>query len=291
MRIGWIGLGKMGLPMARRLSAAGHEVVAYARNENGRERAERSGFRHVASIAETALGADVVISAISDDAALGAVVAGEDGLAAAMRQGQTFIDTSTVSPDASRAANALLAANGVAYLRAPVSGSTALAAAGTLTVIVSGPRSEYDRLAPVLSAFAGKSFYLGKDEQARTLKLVLNSLVGATSALFAEALAFGRKGGLDLESTLEVVANSAVSSPLIGYKIRTILEGTYEPAFTVAQMMKDYDIVLSVARSNHTPMPLLAQIRQQYEAAFAGGSGERDFFVLVEEAARHAGLR
>lgn len=290
MRIGWIGLGKMGLPMARRLSTAGHEVVAYARSEGGRQRAGQNGFRYAASIAETIVDADVVISAISDDAALSDIVADEDGLASAMREGQIFIDTSTVSPDASRAADRLLAAKSIAYLRAPVSGSTVLAAAGALTVIVSGPRGEYDRLAPVFSTFARKSFYVGEAEQARTLKLVLNTLVGATSALFAEALAFGRKGGLELEGMLEVIAESAVSSPLIGYKVGTILEGTYEPAFSVAQMMKDYDIALSVARSNHAPMPLLAQIREQYEAAFAGGSGERDFFVLVREAALRAGL-
>lgn len=291
MKIGWIGLGKMGLPMARQLAAAGHEVIAYARNESGRQRAEQNGFRHVDSIAETAACADVVISAISDDAALGAIVAGDGGLAQAMRSGQTFIETSTVSPDASGAANALLADRKIAYLRAPVSGSTDLAAAGALTVIVSGPNSEYDRLQPVFRAFAKRSFYVGEDEQARVVKLMLNTLVGATSALFAEALAFGQKGGLDVESALEIVGNSAVSSPLLDYKRKTILENTYEPAFTVAQMMKDLDIVLAVGRSNHTPMPLVAQIRQQYEAAFAGGNGDRDFFILVKEAADRAGLR
>ena len=290
MKIGWIGLGKMGLPIAQRLAAAGHEVVVFARNEAGSKRAEAAGFGIRDSIQAVANDVDLVISAISDDEALRAIAMGQDGLAEVMAAGQTYIDLSTVSPEASRAVAKAFATRGVNYLRAPVSGSTALAETGTLTVMVSGPHLVYDRLQPLFAAFSRKSFYLGDDEQARIIKLVVNTLVAATSALLAEALAFGRKGGLDLESAMEVISQSAVASPLIEYKRKVMLEGAYNPNFTVSQMMKDLDIVLSVGRSSHVPMPLTALIREQYESAFVNGNGELDFFVLVKEMAERAGL-
>jgi 3-hydroxyisobutyrate dehydrogenase-like beta-hydroxyacid dehydrogenase len=131
---------------------------------------------------------------------------------------------------------------------------------------------------------------VGEAEEARYLKLVLNTLVGGTSALLAEALAMGRKGGLGEAAMMDVIGQSAVASPLLQYKRDTVVNGNYAPAFTVKQIMKDFDLIAEVSRQDHCPIPLVAQIRQQYEAAFANGCGDLDFFVLVREAARIAGL-
>jgi 3-hydroxyisobutyrate dehydrogenase-like beta-hydroxyacid dehydrogenase len=118
------------------------------------------------------------------------------------------------------------------------------------------------------------------------MKLAVNSMVAATSALVAEALAFGRKGGLDTATMLEVISNSAVASPVIGYKTRMLVSEDFTPAFSVKQMMKELDIALSVARSHHCPLPLVAQIRQIFEAAYVGWDGDKDYFVLSKEYAR-----
>lgn len=290
MRIGWIGLGKMGLPMSRRLHDAGHTITAYARNDVGRERATANGYQPVSTMAALAESSDVVFTAISDDAALLEIAVGDDALAAQLRAGRSWIDTSTVSPSASNLVAKRLEARNVAYLRAPISGSTALAAVGTLTTMVSGPRADFERLQPLLAAYTRKQFYLGDGEQSRYMKLAVNAMVGATAALLAESLAFSSKGGIELEAAMEVFCDSAVASPLMQYKRAMIIEGKYEPAFAVSQIMKDLDILLDVGREHHAPQPLAAQIRQQFESAYLHGHGERDLFVLVKEMAELAGV-
>ena len=290
-RIGFIGLGNMGTPMCRHLCAAGYDVTAFVRNDAGRAKAAAIGATADATLAGLASRSGVVVSAISDDTALAAVVAGPAGIAAHMARGAVLIDTSTVSPAASADAAALLDAAGIAYLRSPVSGSTATAEAGQLTVLASGPRHAFDAALPLYRCFSAKQYHVGEAEQARYLKLALNAMVGATSALLAEALTLGLKGGLDMAAMLEVINNSAVASPLIGYKTKMLLSQDFTPAFPVTGMMKDFDIALAVGRSEHIPLPLIAQVRQQYEAAFANGSGGEDFFVLAREFARLAGLK
>jgi 3-hydroxyisobutyrate dehydrogenase-like beta-hydroxyacid dehydrogenase len=289
-RIGWIGLGKMGLPICERLAEHGFEVTALARNAESRERAGRAGLRSDGVIRNVVDGAQFVVSAISDDAALLDVVFKPGGLEETLNATQTFVEISTVSPDASRRVAETMAAVGVDYVRSPVSGSTSLAAQGQLTAVLSGPLKAIERLTDFYQAFTRKTFVVGEAEEARYLKLVLNTLVGGTAALLAEALALGRKGGLGAGVMMDVIGQSAVASPLLQYKRDTVVKEAYAPAFTVQQIMKDFDIIADVSRQDHCPMPLVAQIRQQYEAAYANGGGDLDFFVLVREAARIAGL-
>jgi 3-hydroxyisobutyrate dehydrogenase-like beta-hydroxyacid dehydrogenase len=291
MKIGWIGLGKMGMPMSKRVEAGGHTVTAFARNAASAGKAKAAGYAAVLSMAELAGASEVVISSITDDAALHETVSAEGALASYLGRGQTYIDTSTVSPEASAEVARLLAARNVVYLRAPVSGSTAMAAAGALTTMVSGPRDQFERMAPLFETYTKVRLWLGESEQARFMKLAVNSTLAAMSPLLAEALAFTRKGGISLADALEVYSKSAVAMPLLEYKRATILEGTYDPAFAVSQMMKDLDIALSVGRQMHLPLPLASQVRQQYEAAYLHGNGERDIFVLVKEIAELAGVK
>ena len=287
LRIGWIGLGKMGVPMCRRLAAAGFAVIAHVRHEAGRAKAAELGLAQAASVSELVGQCDVVFSAISDDRALGDVAG---ALAAVLRAGQAYADTSTVSPEASSAAGAVLAAKGIAYLRAPVSGSTATAEAGQLTIMASGPRETFDALEPVFAAFARKQFYLGAGDEARYMKLAVNAMVAAMSALVAEAAAFGRKGGLTTAAIMEVLCNSAVASPVLDYKRKMLVSEDFTAAFTVEQMMKDLDLLLATGRAVHAPLPLSAQIRQQYEAAYLSGAGGKDYFVLAQQYAKLAGV-
>ena len=289
-RIGWIGLGKMGLPICERLAAQGFKVTALTRNQEGRDRAASANLHADSSIRGVVDGAQIVASAITDDAALTDIVFQAGGLTETLSRAQIFVETSTVSPDVSRRVSAAMSSIGVDYVRSPVSGSTALASQGTLTAVLSGPPKAIERLSGFYQAFTRKTFVVGEAEESRYLKLVLNTLVGGTSALVAEALAMGRKGGLGTAAMMDVISQSAVASPLLEYKRDMVLKEAYAPAFTVKQMMKDFDIIAGVSRQDHCPMPLVAQIRQQYEAAFTNGCGDLDFFVLAREAARIAGL-
>ena len=276
--IGWIGLGKMGLPICKRLRDAGFNVTVFARNEASAEKAKSEGFSVCGQLAELAL-SDVVISAVPDDNALTGLMT--DAFLAALNNTQVFIDISTVSPTASATVAIELEKTGAAYLRIPVSGSTAHAASGQLTAMISGPRQAFEDVLPILTVFSAKHFYLGAQEQSRYLKLAINSILAANSALVAEALAVGEAGGLARADMLEVMTQSAIATPLLGYKKDMLINGNFKAAFSVSQIMKDLDLVLSAARADHVPVPVNATVRQRFEQAYAEGLGDADFFALA----------
>lgn len=277
MRIGWIGLGKLGLPMAKRIREAGNTVVVYARNAAGCERAAHHGFDSVKAISALCRDVEIVISSIYDDDSLYDIIASTGGLAQSLSADQIFIDTSTVSPLASSEVAKTLSERSVPYLRLPVSGSVATAERGELTAIGSGPQAAFDRVRPLISSFASRIFYLGPEEEARYMKLSLNAMVGAMAPLLGEALKLSVEGGVTLATALEVFSHSAVSTPLLNYKRSMILADNYEPAFSLAGMLKDLDIIALAAREQKNSAPILAAIREQYAKAVDGGDGEKDF--------------
>ncbi len=288
-RIGWIGAGKMGLPICLRFKAAGYAMQVLARNEKASASLDQAGLVPKNSISELCANADMVFSSISDDTALSDIVGGAGAIVASLMAGKTYIDISTVSPTASRMAAKRLAEAGIAYLRSPVSGSTVMAGSGTLTAIVSGPYKKFEELKPVFAHFARACFHVGEAEEARSMKLALNSMVAATSALLAEALSFGAKGGLDVATMLNVVNHSVVASPLIAYKTEMMIKGDYTPAATLAMLQKDVELFLSTGKAAHLDMPLGALIHRIYRDAAERGLAEQDFFVLVQDALHRAG--
>ena len=278
-KIGWIGAGKMGLPICKRLKSAGHDVCVLARKPEQAALLNVLGFHTENTVSTLIKNADIVFTAVTDDQALSSIVLNET-FVPALPASSIFIDISTVSPQVSRQIASHLPKDN-AYLRAPVSGSTAMAESGTLTTMVSGPQSAFEAISDIFAAYTKKAFYLGEDEEARFLKLAINSMVAATSALLGEALAFGAKGGLTNDKMLEVFNQSAVASPLMGYKTDMIVKGDYKAAASLAMLKKDLDLLLSAST---TPLPLNAHIHQIYQSAMAKGLGEEDFFVLVREA-------
>jgi 3-hydroxyisobutyrate dehydrogenase-like beta-hydroxyacid dehydrogenase len=280
-KIAWIGAGKMGLPICKRLKAAGHDVRVLARRPEQAMAFGELGFVTSATVPDLIVGADFVFTAVSDDQALRDVVL-NNAFTSALSPSATYIDMSTVSPAISAKIATQLA--GVAYLRSPVSGSTGMAEAGTLTALVSGPKQAFDNLSDIFAVFTKKAFHLGEGEEARFLKLAINSMVAATSALLGEALAFGLKGGLSHETMMDVITQSAVASPLIGYKKDMIISGDYTPAATLNMLKKDLDLLLATAQGQDTTLPVNSMIRDIYATASDNGLGEKDFFVLVQEA-------
>lgn len=276
--IGWIGAGKMGFPISVRYKNADHNVTVLARSAAAKAKLSNAGLMAVDSVTEVAKQSDLVFSSLSDDAAFRQVAT---ELCNTMTKGSTFIDISTVSPSVSSEVATDFAKHNITYLRSPVSGSTAMAEAGTLTAVISGSKQAYDELASIFAVFAKKTFHVGEGEEARVMKLVLNSMVAATSALLGEALAFGQSGGLDNATMLSVINQSAVASPLMGYKTDMIVKGDYKAAASLAMLKKDLDLLLSAST---TPLPLNAHIHQIYQSAMAKGLAEEDFFVLVRKA-------
>lgn len=282
MRIGFIGAGKMGLPICRRLKDADHQVHVLARRAEQNETLTALGLHPESSVATTIKGCELIFTCVPDDKALAEVLLDPTTLSALKDVG-ALIDLSTVSPLASAKIAAQLPKS-LAFMRSPVSGSTLMAEAGTLTALVSGPKAAFDSLSSIFACFTKLAFHLGEDEQARYLKLAINSMVAASSALLGEALAFGEKGGLSIEAMMEVITQSVVASPLIAYKKDMIVRGDYRPAATLNMLAKDLDLFLGAGQKIDASMPLNSMIRTLYSAASEKGLGEKDFFVLVEEA-------
>ena len=290
-KIGWIGLGKMGVPMSSNLVKAGYPVTVYNRTTDKTKALADQGAQVADSPKAAAEGQDVIISMISDDTVLEAVSFGPGGAFEGAAKGAIYIDMSTVSPMSSACVAEAADSKGIQYLRSPVSGSTALAEAGTLTIFASGPRDAYDQCEDIFGCMGQKSFYVGDAEEARYLKLVINMMVGLTSAMVAEALTFGEAGGMEWDQMIEIVNNSVVASPLVNYKAQILKDRNYAPAFTATQMAKDFDTALGTGKLTNVPMPLTAIVRQFWGTMMATGKQDLDFFGLVTLLEEMAGLK
>lgn len=289
--IGWIGLGKMGVPMAQNLLTVGAPLCVYNRTPERTHDLADDGATVSDSVHALAGSVEVLISMVSDDAALDAVSIGPYGAFHAMAPGSIYIDMSTVSPAVSAKVAEAAKEKGIRYLRAPVSGSVALAEAATLTILVSGPRDAYDECLPIFEAMSAKQYHVGLAEEARVLKLSLNMMVGITAAMMGEALAFGEGGGMDWDQMLEIISNSAVASPLVGYKVAPLKARDFTPAFSASQMAKDFDLALDAAKENGVQMPVTELVRKFWGEMEASGKGELDFFAYVTLLEEMAGIR
>lgn len=280
MNIVFIGLGKMGAPMARHLHTAGHQVL-------GVDPAPRAmPFRVVPRLHDALAGEPaVLVSSLPDDAALLAVAA-----ALPARAGLLYVDTSTVSLDASRQAAAHCATQGLAYLRAPVSGNAAMAEAAQLTVLASGDEAAFERCEPLFDTWGPRCLYLGFGDEARVAKLVLNLMVAGASGLLAEALAMGQRAGLPWADLWRVIEHSAVASPLLLAKAPALRQRDYTPTFTVQQMQKDLGLILDAATACGLQAPMARSVNEALARAADAGDAALDYAVVIRDAERRAGL-
>jgi 3-hydroxyisobutyrate dehydrogenase-like beta-hydroxyacid dehydrogenase len=289
-RIGWIGVGRMGLPMAGFILKAGYPLTAYSRNPENRNKLASHGAQQAASIAQCAAAADVVFSSISDDAALRDVALGPQGVLASIRRGAVFADTSTVSVEVSAEVDREAARRGVAYLRVPISGNAASAQKGEVTALVSGPKAAWEIARPVVEAFSKAQVYLGGSEEARYMKLVINAMVVSLAQAMAEAFALGRKAGLEWQLMLDTIGQSTIASPWLKAKVALMKARDFTPTMTTRLILKDLDLILSAAGAKAVPMPLAATTRQMMQATVDAGYGEDDYMSAVKLVEKQSGL-
>jgi len=281
VRVGFIGLGKMGTPMSRRLMEAGYKLIVY---DVVRERVNElvaSGAMDANSPEDTARETEVLLLSIPGDPQLLDVCLGEHGVLAGVKPGTVLIDMSTVTPSASAIIAGASERKKATYLRAPVSGSTLLAAQGELSIFVSGDKSAYVNALPILNVLSKRTTYVGSKEEANYVKLLLNMMVATTAQMVAEALTFGERAGIEWKTMIEVIGQSVVASPLVGYKLGPLLKRDLSPAFSVKQMEKDLDYVIQTGKQIGATLPLTSLVRQFLSAAEATGKGELDFFSLL----------
>jgi 3-hydroxyisobutyrate dehydrogenase-like beta-hydroxyacid dehydrogenase len=307
LRIGLAGLGRMGVPMAERLLAAGHELVVWNRTRakaeefaagaaSGEGGGATSGEVGVAdSLAELLADGGLCLTVLADDAALeevagealsgargsGARASGAGGSGAGEVGGGTLVDHSTVSVPASQRVAQAAERAGVAYLRAPVSGNPGVVRAGNLAIVVSGPRDVYEQTKPILEAIGPHLFHVGEAEEARIAKLALNLMVAGTAELMAEAIVLGEAHGLDPKDLLEVMGGSAVGSPFVKYKTEPLLNGDYSATFTTEMMRKDAALIRDAAGERGIDLPVGGLLETLLEQTIAAGHGDADFMALL----------
>ena len=276
--LAFCGLGVMGLPMATRLAAAGHQVRVWNRTPGRDADAVAAGAVAAATPAEAARDADAAITMLAGPESLDEVVFGPEGLAATLRPGAALIDMSTVGPDAIRALNERLAGR-VAVLDAPVTGSAPHAAAGTLRIMVGATAEEFARWREVLTPL-GEPVHVGPPGTGAAVKLVVNSATAALTSLLAEALALADRLGVDERAALDALAASPMG--IIVERTREKIEtGSYPPAFKLALAAKDLGLAIGLAAERGLELRMDQAARSRLQAADRDGLGELDFSAVV----------
>jgi 3-hydroxyisobutyrate dehydrogenase len=280
-KLGFIGIGAMGLRIAGRLLKQGFLVTAFDRNANKVSPLINSGVTPARSIAELAPGADVVLSSLSNDDAVMSVYTGPEGVLKHIRPGSLIIEMSTVNPETSRELYRLGASRGVSVLDVPVSGSTSAAEQGLLTLLGGGDEESFNCAKAIFTAISRQHFYLGPSGSGATMKLVVNTLLGVGMQAIAEAVVLGEKAGLDRRRILDVLSKTAVIAPAHVGKLTKALKHDYRPEFTVGLMNKDFRLILETAFAVHAPMPTARAAFPINDAEFANHP-EYDFSAVIE---------
>jgi 3-hydroxyisobutyrate dehydrogenase-like beta-hydroxyacid dehydrogenase len=286
MRVHLIGAGKMGLPIAKHMAAAGHDITADDLHEDRLRAVAALGIQVLKGPAGIEV-SEVVISSLPHDDALWRVT---QEICRHARKGTIYIDTSTVSPSMSARAANLLQEHELIYLRATVSGNNMMADAAQLTLLVSGPKAAYENTLPLLKLLGPSQYWLGEGEQSRLMKLVVNLMIAQTSSMLAESLTLGSKGGLRWEDMWEVLTHSAVASPIVKAKAVQLVRRDYAPTFTVSQMSKDVGLILREAERLQVSLPQTALTLQALHSAAANGDGDADYAAVIRCSERAAGL-
>ena len=284
-RIGWIGLGHMGVPMVGNLRKAGFPVTVHNRT---RAKAEALGLPTADSPAELAATVDVVITMVADDAGQDAVLFGPDGVAEAARPAPTVINMGTISPEASRAHAVRLGERGIQTLDAPVSGSTRAAESAALVILVGGDPDVYQRHRPIFEALGKNSFYFGGHGQGANAKLAINLLLGVTLQGLAEAVILGTGSGLDRDTLLEMIGTTAVASPIIAMKTPAIRAGEFPAAFPLKHMAKDFGLAVRAAEAVGAAVPVTRAAAATYAEARDGGLGDADIMAILAHLRRRS---
>ena len=293
-RIGFIGLGIMGKPMARNLLRAGYELVAHNRSQAALDelRAEAPQAVTVAdSPRAVAQQAAVVITMLPDSPDVRAVVFGPDGLLEGIQSGALLIDMSTIAPATAIEVDTALRAKGASALDAPVSGGDKGAIAGTLSIMVGGVEADFQRALPIFQALGKTIVHVGASGSGQIVKACNQIVVAINYAALSEALLLGGKAGVDPIKILEVLGGGLAASRVMEVRGANMLARNFQPGFRVDLHRKDLAIALATGREQHVPLLTTALVAQLYDALAAGGRGDLDHSALILLLEEMAGAR
>jgi len=282
LRVGFIGIGAMGTPMTQNLLKAGFPLKVYDRVPARTTELAARGVPVASSCAEIAKSSDVVITMIGQVAEELEAVLGPGGVLEGAHPGLILIDTSTVGIAASKKMAAAARAKGVAFLDATVSGSVGPAKEAKLGFMVGGDPAALETVRPVFLAMGERIHHVGPNGAGSAMKVIVNLMIGMTVLTVAETLTLGRQAGLDPNQMLEILGETAVSSPHLKNKGRMMIERQFAPSFALKYMQKDFDLIMEAAHDLKTPLFASAIAHQVYTAANVAGYGDLDYASVVK---------
>jgi 3-hydroxyisobutyrate dehydrogenase len=291
--VGWIGTGRMGYQLALRLLKAGYDVGVYNRTRVKAEALAAHGAKIVERPADLA-DRDIVVTMVSADSDLEAVISGEGGLLSGTGDcdvPKIIIDSSTVSTESSARIRATVEACGAQFLAAPVSGNPKVIAVGKLTVAASGPRAAFDAAEPLLAAFGRGVTYVGEGEAARLVKIAHNVFLGVVIQSLTEITVLAERGGVSRAAFLDFLNDSVLGSTFTRYKTPALVNLDFHPTFTNVLLHKDLQLGLAAGKQLSVPMPLAAAADMLVAQAIGAGYTADDFATLVLEQARRSGYQ
>lgn len=290
-KIGFIGLGTMGKPMARNLMKAGYELTVHNRSRESVDELAAEGARTAKSPAELASASDVVITMLPDSPDVELVVLGENGILSGVKPGMVIVDMSTISPQVAQKIAEKASEVGVEFLDAPVSGGETGAINATLSIMVGGNETAYKQVLPVLQALGKTINYMGLSGSGQTTKLCNQVICVLNILAVSEAMTLGKKAGLDMDKLLQVVSSGAAASWMLSNLGPKMIERDWRPGFKVDLQQKDLRLVEEFAQSLYTPLPGATLVRQLFRAVQAEGRGSDGTQALVTAIEKLAGMR
>jgi 3-hydroxyisobutyrate dehydrogenase-like beta-hydroxyacid dehydrogenase len=279
----------MGTALVGRLLSEGFAVTVWARQASATETLVASGATAATDIAGIWGNADLAMSFLANDDAVQQVYLGPGGLVETAPGGALLIEMSTISPEVSGLVATAAEGCNLQYVRCPVSGNPGVLASGNATLIVSGSAASVEAARPVLEHVGSKLFYVGEREEARVVKLAVNTMLAATAQMLAELITLCEAAGIDRSVVLEVLAGSAVGSPFIKYKTDALLERRYDATFTTAMLVKDLRLAQVVAAGGSVPLPVIDLVTELAIACCEEGLGDLDFLALLPHLQARAG--
>ncbi len=286
MQVAFLGLGIMGRPMASNLVKAGHQVTVWNRSAGK----DVEGASTAASPAEAARNAEVIWLCVSDTKAVEGVVFGAQGVHESLSEGKIIVDSSTISPSATRQFGERVRAKGADWIDAPMTGSKAGAEGGALIFIVGGEESAIEKLKPLFAATGKKFFRMGETGKGQAAKLAMNLQIALIYEGFAEALTLATKLGVDAETLLPLIEASMVRSGVVDYKAPFVLKRDFSPNFPLRLMKKDIRLALEAAKEARVKLPGLETVEEIYDMAAEDGNGDLDYAATLTLLEKWAGV-
>jgi 3-hydroxyisobutyrate dehydrogenase-like beta-hydroxyacid dehydrogenase len=290
-KLGFLGLGIMGYPMARNLLRAGHSVALWSNTAaKARELAESEKGDFCATPKEVGEKADCIFLCVGDTAMSEKVILGADGIVSGAKPGTVIADASTISPSDSRRIGAELSKSGISFLDAPCTGSKPGAEGGNLTFMVGGDKDVFEKVRPFLEPMGKKIYYCGTSGMGLDAKLTQNLILSNILCAFNEGLVLSTKAGVPPELMLEILANSAAKSGLIEYKAPFVLRRDFSTNFSTKWMHKDIGLMLDSGAELNVPLPLTSLTRQMFQMAISSGYGDDDMCSTIQILEKIAGV-